>query len=119
MYVKIETITIYAVISHFEVSKCDSPFISQGETGLCTLLLAFFSGIISIIATLLIYTENSHWIDCVDNVMCSLSDRTAPTCRSSLNMLHEVFYCKADIVKAMCLYLLGGLQGQCMIVSLN
>lgn len=83
------------------------------------MLFAFFSGIISIIATLLIDTENSHWLDRMDNVMCSLSDRIAPKCRSSLNMLHEVFHCKADIVKAMCLYLLGGLQGQGMIVSLN
>lgn len=63
--------------------------------------------------------RKKNLIDCVVNVMCSLSDRIAPMCRSSLSMSHEVFYCKADIVKAMCLYLLGGLQGQGVIVSLN
>lgn len=32
-----------------------------------------FSVIISIMSTLLVYTENGHWIDCVDDVMCLLS----------------------------------------------
>lgn len=68
---------------------------------------------------MLIYSENCYWIYSVDNIMHSLSDRIAQMCRSSLNVLHEVFYCKADIVKAMCLYLLGSLQGWGMIVSLN
>lgn len=81
--------------------------------------MQFFSGIKSVMATLLIYTDVSNWIECVDNVMCSLSDRTAPTCRSSLNMLHEAFYCKDDIVKAICHHLLGGFQGKGMIVALN
>ncbi len=53
MYVKIETITINAVISHFKVSKYDSPLISQGETGLCTVFLASFSGIT--------YIDNSNF----------------------------------------------------------
>lgn len=76
-----------------------------------------FLGTISIKVTLLIYSENSYWIYHRDNVMCPLSDRMAPMCRHSSNMLLAVFNCRADIVKAMRLYLLVGLQGQGMIVS--
>lgn len=46
-------------------------------------------------------------IDGVDNVARSSSDGAALMCRSSFDMLRGGFYCRADIVKAMCLYLVG------------
>lgn len=106
----IESITINAVIGHFKVD-----FRIMGQSTMSWHL----SSVFYLISGLLICTENSHWIDCVGNVMCSLLDRIALMCRSSFDMLHGVFYCKADIVKAMCRYLLGSLQGQGMIVSSN
>lgn len=45
--------------------------------------------------------------DRVDNVVRSSSDGAALMCRSSFDMLRGGFYCRADIVKAMCLYLVG------------
>lgn len=119
---KKSTLSVLQLVPSWATLKCHNmtDWSSHSERWkYSTVFLASFSGIMSIIVILLIYTENSHSIDCVDNVMGSLSDRIAQMCRSSLNVLHEVFYCKADIVKAMCLYLLGGLQGQGMIASLN
>lgn len=45
--------------------------------------------------------------DRADNVAHSSSDGAALMCRSSFDMLCGGFYCGADIVKAMCLYLRG------------
>lgn len=44
-------------------------------------------------------------IDHVDNVARSSSDGAALMCLSSFDMLRRSFYCRVDIVKAMCLYL--------------
>lgn len=96
-----------------------SPGVTQRGDGSAVLCCLPFSGIISILVIWLIYTETTYWSDCVDYIIRSLPDKIALMYLSSLNMLHEIFYCKADIVKAMCLYLLGGLQGWGMIVSLN
>lgn len=46
-------------------------------------------------------------IDRMDNVAHSSLDEAALMCRSSFDMLRGGFYCRADIVKAMCLYLVG------------